>query len=178
MDKKTYRIAPYEKEYWHWLIYAMMVTFLVWLFSDFFWFDMPNWSYAVIFLLACVGFGLSRIHHRDVEMLLSEDGIQINNRGRETLRLTPWSSFDSGYILKLFSYSKRYDDCDTYFLLTEKPLNEEMLEQISFDLRTTKPCGIWKEYIVVKTGKADNKTIQNAIGDRLEIKEYVYCEPD
>ena len=111
-------------------------------------------------------------------MLLSEDGIQINNRGRETLRLTPWSSFDSGYILKLFSYSKRYDDCDTYFLITEKPLNEEMLEQISFDLRTTKPCGIWKEYIVVKTGKADNKTIQNAIGDRLEIKEHVYCEPD
>ena len=172
MEHKTYRIAPYEKEYWHWLFFAAAVTFLSWCFSDYLWFEVPGWAYWVIFSLSCLGFGFARIRRRGVELLLSEAGIRVRNGKRETVSLTPWSAFECGYIFKLVAGSLGPNqEPDTYFLLTGKPLNREMIDQIAYDLNCSKPCGIWKDYIAVKTRKADNNTIRNAIGSLLPLKE-------
>ena len=45
-------------------------------------------------------------------------------------------------------------------------------------MQTEKPCGIWKDYIAIKTSKYDNKTIQTAIGDHLPVKGFVYDMDD
>ena len=174
MENKTYRIAPYEKERWNWLFSAGAVTVLVWAFSDFLWFDMPGWGYAVIFAVSSLVCGLVRIRQRGVELILSQNGIKVFNNGKETVPLTPWSTFECGYIVKIYSYEQTSRIMDTYFLLTRKPLDAEKLDRISFDLTGTKPCGIWKDYIAVKTGKYDNQTIRNTVGKWLRIEKFVY----
>ena len=174
MEKKTYRIAPYEKEHWDWLFSAGAVTFLVFCFSEFLWFDMPGWGYAAIFALACLVCGLARIRQRGAELFLSGDGIRVCNSGKETVPLTPWSAFDCGYIIKIYDYNRYGRSMDTYFLLTPEPLDKQKLDEVSFDIHTTKPCGIWKDYIAVKTGKYDNLTIRNAVGEWFRIEEFVY----
>ena len=170
MEQKVYRIAPYESEDWNWLWYSAGATFLVWCFIDNFFFEIPGWVYAVIFALSCLGFGLARIRQRGVELFLSGDGIRVCNGGRETVPLTPWSAFEQGYIV----CDRSGGNNDTYFLLTPKPLDREELDRVCFDLSTTKPCGIWKDYIAVKTKRSHNKTIQTAIGERLRVEEFVY----
>ena len=174
MENKTYRIAPYENERWNWLFSAGAVTVLVWAFSDFLWFDMPGWGYAVIFAVSSLVCGLVRIRQRGVELMMSQNGIKVCNNGKETVPLTPWSTFECGYIVKIYSYEQTSRIMDTYFLLTGKPLDAEKLDRISFDLTGTKPCGIWKDYIAVKTGKYDNQTIRNTVGKWLRIEEFVY----
>ena len=178
MEKKTYRIAPYEKEYWDWLLYAGMTTFMCWCFCSNVELELPGWGYGVIFALACLGFGLARIRQRGVELFLSADGIRVCNGGQETVLLTPWSAFECGYIVTIYSYSRSGRDMDTYFLLTGKPLDKDTLDRAAFDLLATKPCGIWKDYIAIKTSKYDNKTIQTAIGDHLPVKGFVYDMDD
>ena len=174
MENKTYRIAPYEKERWNWLYSAVAVTFLVWAFSDFLWFDMPGWGYDLIFAVSCLVCGFARIRQRGVELLLSENGIRVCNGGKETVPLTTWSAFGCGYLVKICSYDRTGRSTDTYFLLTGKTLDTEELDRVSFDLTGTKPCGIWKDYIAVKTGKYDNQTIRNTVGKWLRIEEFVY----
>ena len=178
MEKKTYRIAPYEREQWNWLFSAGAVTFLVFCFSDFLWFDMPGWGYAAIFAVACFVCGLARIRQRGVELFLSADGIRVCNGGQETVPLTPWSAFECGYIMTIYSYSRSGRDDDTYFLLTGKPLDKDTLDRAAFDLSATKPCGIWKDYIAIKTSKYDNKTIRSAIGDHLPVRGFAYDMSD
>ena len=174
MENKTYRIAPYEKERWNWLSSAGAVTFLVWAFSDFLWFHMPSWGYAAIFAVSCLVCGFARIRQRGVELFLSENGIRVCNGGKETVPLTPWSAFGCGYLVKICSYDRTGRSTDTYFLLAGKTLDTEELDRVSFDLTGTKPCGIWKDYIAVKTGKYDNQTIRNTVGKWLRIEEFVY----
>ena len=174
MENETYRIAPYEKERWNWLYSAGAVTFLVWAFSDFLWFHMPSWGYAAIFAVSCLVCGFARIRQRGVELLLSENGIRVCNGGKETVPLTPWSAFGCGYLVKICSYDRTGRSTDTYFLLAGKTLDTEELDRVSFDLTGTKPCGIWKDYIAVKTGKYDNLTIRNTVGKWLRIEEFVY----
>ena len=172
MEKKTYRIAPYEKENWQWLWGAAGITFLCWCFSDYLWFDMAAWGYGMIFSLSCLLLGLFRIRQRGVELFLSEDGIRVRNHGRDTVPLTPWSAFDSGYIFKLFAGALgAHQDADTYFLLTAKPLDQELIDKIAFALNCSKPCGVWKDYIAVRTKAADNRTIRTAIGSQLPLTE-------
>ena len=172
MEKKTYRIAPYEKEHWQWLWGAAGITFFCWCFSDYLWFDMAGWVYGVIFALSCLLLGLFRIRQRGVELFLSEDGIRVRNHGRDTVPLTPWSAFVCGYIFEL--REGELDDPEeihTYFLLAGKLLDQEAVDKVAFDLWATKPCGIWKDYIAVKTSKAENNTIRNAIGSQLPLME-------
>ena len=172
MEQKTYRIAPYEKEHWNWFFSTAAVTFLVFCFSEFFWFDMPMWGYALIFAVGALGFGLARIRQRGVELYLSEDGIRVCNGGKETVPFTPWSTFECGYILTLAWHGvkgQHYED--TYFLLSRKALDQETLDQISFDMSNTKPCGIWKDYIASRTSPANNNIIRNDIGSRLNLQE-------
>ena len=174
MEQKTYRIAPYEKEHWKWLLYAGAVTFMFYCFADYFWYDMPGWVLAVVFAVSCFCCGLARLRQRGVELFLSADGIRVCNAGKETVPLTPWSAFACGYIVKIYSYDRSGRNTDTYFLLTGKTLDREKLDEISFYLVATKPCGIWKDYIAVKTGKYENATIRNAVGKWLRIEDFVY----
>ena len=178
MEQKIYRIAPYEKERWDWLLYALFTPFMLMCFCMNTELELPWWVYMLVFALACLGFGRARIRQRGVELFLSADGIRVCNGGQETVSLTPWSAFESGYIVTIYSYSRSGRNMDTYFLLTGKPLDKDALDRVAFDLVATKPCGIWKEYIAIKTSKYDNKTIQTAIGDHLPVKGYVYDMDD
>ena len=172
MEQKVYRIAPYEKERWDWLIYAFFAPFMLMCFCMNTELELPWWVYMLVFALACLGFGRARIRQRGVELFLSEDGIRVRNHGRDTVPLTPWSAFDSGYIFKLFAGSLgAHQDADTYFLLTAKPLDQELIDKIAFDLNCSKPCGVWKDYIAVRTKAADNRTIRTAIGSQLPLTE-------
>ena len=174
MEKKTYRIAPYEKEHWQWLLYAAMATFMLWCFCSNVSIELPGWGYGLFFMLACIGFGLARIRQRGVELLLSADGIRVCNGGKETVPLTPWSAFECGYIVIIYSYDRSGRNTDTYFLLTGKPLDREKLDEVSFHLVASKPCGSWKDYIAVKTGKYDNLTLRNSVGKWFRVEEFVY----
>ncbi len=178
MEQKTYRIAPYEKEHWDWLIYAVLAPFMLMCFCMNTDLELPWWVYVLLFTLACLGFGQARIRQRGVELFLSGDGIRVCNCGQETVPLTPWSAFACGYIVKIHSYDRDGRSTDTYFLLTGKHLDKDTLDRVAFDLFTTKPCGIWKDYIAVKTSKTDNKTIRTAIGERLPVKGFVYDMSD
>ena len=171
MEHKIFRIAPYEKDRWEWLIYAALTPFMLMCFCMNTDLELPWWVYALVFTLACLGFGKARIRQRGVELFLSDVGIRVCNSGKETVRLTPWCAFDAGYILTIVWYGNRSRYVDTYFLLSGKPLDKEALEHIAFDLRIAKPCGVWKDYITVKTTKADNNTIRTAIGTRIPLKE-------
>ena len=172
MENKTYRIAPYEKERWDWLLSAVVVPFMLMCFCMNTDWELPWWVYVGILALACLGFGKARIRQRGVELYLSEDGIRVCNGGKETVPFTPWSTFECGFILTLAWHGvkgQHYED--TYFLLSRKALDQETLDQISFDMSNTKPCGIWKDYIAIRTNRANNNIIRNVIGSRLNLQE-------
>ena len=171
MEHKICRIAPYEKERWDWLLYAVLVPFMLMCFCMNTDWELPWWVYVVAFVLACLGFGMARIRQRGVELFLSDEGIRVCNGGKETVRLTPWRAFDAGYILSIVWYGDHSRHVDTYFLLSGKKLDKDALDCIAFDLQTEKPCGVWKEYIAVKTTKALNNAIRTAIGSRLPLME-------
>ena len=171
MEQKTCRIAPYEKERWDWLLSAVLIPFMLMCFCMNTDWELPWWVYVGVLILACLGFGKARIRQRGVELFLSDKGIQVCNGGQETVGLTPWSAFDAGYILSIVWYGDHSRHVDTYFLLSGNPLNKDTLDRIAFDLQTEKPCGIWKEYIAVKTGKEHNNAIRTAIGSRVPLKE-------